>query len=592
MDDPVHHVKMCKARFTECKAGLTFLFVLGACTGSGDGGTPAIGGPLNVVIENGRVVDGTGEAAFVGDVGIRGDRIVAVTPAGGLADVEAGERIDATGKVVAPGFIDIQSHSRGQLLTGDGRLLGKITQGITTEIMGEGWTNAPANAKTDRGAGLVDPGAGGARLDFTGPRGFDRWLRAMAENGASPNFGSFVGATTVRVYAKGEVAGPATDAELDTMRAVVRQAMEDGAFGVATALIYPPGNFASTDELVEVVAASAPYGGLYITHMRSEADRLLEAIDEAIEIGERGGVPVEIYHLKAAGRRNHHKAPLAIAKIDSARAVGVDVEANMYPYPAGGTGLSAVLPPWASEGGALLDNLRDPETRQRIHDEILADDADWENLGLLATPEGVLITSVAETGPDGEPTGAAGHVGRRLAEIAAEMGVDWVDAAIELLLMTEGNAGMVVFMMAEENVALQLQQPWIKIGTDAGGHDPDSATGMVHPRSYGTYPRILGRYVRAEGVITLEDAVRKMTSAVAIRLSIDDRGLLQVGMYADVVVFDPATVADRATFEEPHQLSVGVEEVFVNGVAVLRGGVHTGAKPGMIVRGAGYRGEG
>ena len=592
MDDPVHHVKTCKARFTECKAGLTLLFVLGACTGSGDGGTPAIGGPLDVVIENGRVVDGTGEAAFVGDVGIRGDRIVAVTPAGGLADVEAGERIDATGKVVAPGFIDIQSHSRGQLLTGDGRLLGKITQGITTEIMGEGWTNAPANAKTDRGAGLVDPEARGERLDFSGPRGFDRWLRAMAENGASPNFGSFVGATTVRVYAKGEVAGPATDAELDTMRAVVRRAMEDGAFGVATALIYPPGNFASTDELVEVVAASAPYGGLYITHMRSEADRLIEAIDEAIEIGERGGVPVEIYHLKAAGQRNHHKAPLAIAKIDSARAAGVDVEANMYPYPAGGTGLSAVLPPWASEGGALLDNLRDPETRQRIHDEVLADDADWENLGLLATPEGVLITSVAETGPDGEPTGAAGHVGRRLAEVAAEMGVDWVDAAIELLLMTEGNAGMVVFMMAEENVALQLRQPWIKIGTDAGGHDPDSVTGMVHPRSYGTYPRILGRYVRDEGVITLEDAVRKMTSAVAIRLSIQDRGLLQVGMYADVVVFDPATVADRATFEEPHQLSVGVEEVFVNGVAVLRGGVHTGAKPGRIVRGAGYRGEG
>ena len=546
---------------------------------------------MDIVIENGLVVDGTGAVGYVGDVGIRGDRIAAVTAGGGLADVEAGERIDATGRVVAPGFIDIQSHSRGQLLTGDGRLLGKITQGITTEIMGEGWTNAPANANTDRGAGLVDPEARGERLDFSGPRGFDRWLRAMEENGASPNFGSFLGATTVRVYAKGEVAGDATEAELDTMRAVVRRAMEDGAFGVATALIYPPGNFASTDELVEVVAASAPHG-LYITHMRSEADRLLEAMDEAIEIGVRAGVPVEIYHLKAAGQRNHYKAPLAIAKIDSARAAGVDVEANMYPYPAGGTGLSAVLPPWASDGGGLLDNLRDPETRQRIHDEILADDADWENLGLLATPEGVLITSVAETGPDGEPTGAAGYVGRRLAEVAAEMGVDWVDAAIEILLMTEGAAGMVVFMMAEENVALQLQQPWIKIGTDAGGHNPETATGMVHPRSYGTYPRILGRYVRDEGVITLEDAVRKMTSAVATRLSIGDRGVLEVGMYADVVVFDPATVGDRATFEEPHQLSVGIEEVFVNGVAVLRGGAHTGAKPGMIVRGAGYRGEG
>lgn len=575
---------------------------LGACgdggsegargSGPGDGASGGDGGAMDVVIENGRVVDGTGAAWFYGDVGIRGDRIAAVTPAGGLAGVDAVERVDATGKVVAPGFIDIQSHSRGQLLTGDGRLLGKITQGITTEIMGEGWTNAPANANTDRGAGLVDPEARGERLDFSGPRGFDRWLQAMAENGASPNFGSFVGATTVRVYAKGEAAGPATEAELDTMRAVVRRAMEDGAFGVATALIYPPGSFASTDELVEVVAASAPYGGLYISHMRSEADRLLEAIDESIEIGERAGVPVEIYHLKAAGQRNHHKAALAIAKIDSARAAGMDVQADMYPYPAGGTGLSAVLPPWASEGGALLDNLRDAETRQRIHDEVLADDGDWENLGLLATPEGIMITAVAGTGPDGGPSGAAGYVGMWLADIAADMGVDWVDAAIELLLMTEGGTGMVLFMMTEENIALQLRQPWIKIGTDAGGHDPETATGMVHPRSYGTYPRILGRYVRDQGVITLEDAVRKMTSAVATRLSIPDRGLLRTGMYADVVVFDPVTIADRATFEEPHQLSVGVEDVFVNGVGVLRGGVHTGAKPGMIVRGAGYRGEG
>ena len=578
------------------------VLLLGACGDEGDGGAagsasegaaPGVGdGPMDVVIENGRVVDGTGADGFVGDVGIRGDRIAAVTPAGGLAAVEAGKRIDATGRVVAPGFIDILSHSRGPLLTGDGRLLGKITQGITTEIMGEGWTNAPSNARTDRGAGLVDPEARSERLDFTGPRGFDRWLRAMEENGASPNFGSFVGATTVRVYAKGEVAGPATEAELDTMRAVVRRAMEDGAFGVATALIYPPGSFASTDELVEVVAASAPYAGLYITHLRSEGDRLLEGIDESIEIGERAGVPVEIYHLKAAGRRNHHKAALAIAKIDSARAAGVDVEANMYPYPAGGTGLSAVLPPWASDGGGLLRNLRDPETRRRIHDEVLADDGDWENLGMLATPEGIMITSVAATGPDGGPSGAARYAGMWLSDVAADMGVDWVDAAIELLLMTRGGTGMVLFLMTEENIALQLRQPWIKIGTDAGGYDPATTSAMVHPRSYGTYPRILGRYVRDQGVITLEDAVRKMTSAVATRLAIPDRGLLRAGMYADVVVFDPATIVDLATFEEPHQLSVGVEEVFVNGVGVLRGGAHTGATPGRIVRGAGYRGEG
>ncbi len=571
---------------------LGLLAILCACADAGPPGAAPPGaddGALDVVIANGRVVDGTGAAWFHGDVGIRGDRIAALTPAGGLADADAATRIDATGKVVSPGFIDIQSHARGPLLSGDGRLLGKITQGITTEIMGEGWTNAPANANTDRGAGLVDPEAAAERRDFSGPGGFDAWLNAMLANGASPNFGSFVGATTIRVYAMGEAAGPASAAQLDSMRTVTRWAMEGGAFGVATALIYPPGNFASAEELGEVVAASAPYGGLYITHMRSEADRFLEAIDEAIEIGERGGVPVEIYHLKAAGVRNYHKAALAIAKIDSARAGGFDVQANMYPYTAGGTGLSALLPPWASENGALLDNLRDAEVRQRIHDEVLADTADWENLGVLSTPEGVLVTAAAETGPDGESTGAGRFVGMRLAEIAAEMGVDWVDAAIEIILMTGGQAGMVVFMMDEANVALQLRQPWIKIGTDASGFDPDSVTGMAHPRSYGTYPRILGKYVRDEGVLTLEDAIRKMTSAVATRLSIADRGLLRPGMFADVVVFDPETVGDRATFEDPHQLSAGVEEVFVNGVQVLRGGEHTGAKPGRIVRGPGYR---
>ena len=320
-----------------------------------------------------------------------------------------------------------------------------------------------------------------------------------------------------------------------------------------------------------------------------EADRFLEAIDEAIEIGERAGVPVEIYHLKAAGVRNHYKSRLAIAKIDSARATGVDVQANMYPYTAGGTGISALFPPWASEDGRLLDNLSDPDMRLRIHAEVLADGPEWENFGTLSTPEGVLITTVGEAGPDSESTGAEGYVGLRLSEVAAEMGVDWVEAAMELTLMTSGHAGMVIFMMAEENVALQLQQPWIKIGTDASGFDPDSVTGMVHPRSYGTYPRILGKYVRDEGVLTLEEAVRKMSSAVATRLSIHDRGVLKPGMYADVVVFDPAMVGDRATFEDPHQLSVGVEEVFVNGVRVLSGGEHTGAKPGRIVRGPGYR---
>jgi dihydroorotase/N-acyl-D-amino-acid deacylase len=464
----------------------------------------------DVVIEGGRIVDGTGNAWYLGDLGIRGDRIARITRAGVLSAVTAGQRIDAQGLVVAPGFIDIQSHSRDAFLLGDGRVVSKVTQGITTEILGEGWTNAPANERTLSAGRAVDPSSATGR-EFFGTRGFDAWLEAMEHHGVSPNIGSFVGAATVRVYAKGEAMGPATAAELDTMRAITRSAMEDGAFGVASALIYPPGNFASADELVEIAEVIAPYGGLYITHMRSEADRVLEAMDEAIEIGRRAGVPVEIYHLKAAGQRNWHKAPLMISKIDSARAAGLDVQANMYPYVAGGTGLAALLPPWASADGSLLSNIRDPETRVRIHSEVLRDQTDWENLGLLSTPQGVLLTGI-----EGEENQQ--WVGMRLSEIAARMDKDWVEATFELLSASEGQAGMVVFMMNEDNVKLQLQQPWIKIGTDAGGFDPDSAMGMTHPRAYGTYPRILGRYVREERTLTLEDAVRKTTSAVRWRM--------------------------------------------------------------------------
>lgn len=530
----------------------------------------------DTVISNGRIVDGTGAAWYYGDLGIRGDQIAAITPRGGLAEAEAHTRINAEGHVVAPGFIDIQSHSRGAFLNGDGRVLSKITQGITTEIMGEGWTNAPANRNTQAGAGLVDPEADAAAVDFSGPNGFDEWLQAMQKNGTSPNIGSFVGATTLRVYGKGEAGGPATPMELDSMKMAARWAMEGGAFGIASALIYPPGNFASTEELTDIVSATAPFGGVYITHMRSEADRYLEAIDEAIAIGAGAGVPVEIYHLKAAGLRNHHKADDAVAKIDSARAAGLDVQANMYPYTAGGTGLSALLPPWASEDGALLDNLRDPETRARIHDEVINDTGDWENLGVLASPEGVLVL------------GAEQFEGMRLAAVAEELDLDWVDTAIELLLEAEGRVSMIIFMMSEENVAMQLTQPWMKFGTDAGGMDPDSVSGMAHPRAYGTFPRILGKYVREESVLGLEDAIRKMTSAVATRLSITDRGLLKPGFFADIVVFDPETIGDRATYDNPHQLSVGIVHVLVNGQPVIRDGLHTGAKPGRIVRGPGY----
>jgi dihydroorotase/N-acyl-D-amino-acid deacylase len=366
------------------------------------------------------------------------------------------------------------------------------------------------------------------------------------------------------------------------MRAVVRNAMEDGAFGLGSALIYPPGNFASTEELIELAKAMAPYGGVYITHMRSEADAWLEAIDEALRIGREGGVAVEIYHLKAGGQRNWAKASRAIAKIDSARAAGQDIQANMYTYVAGGTGLAACLPPWASADGRLFDNLRDSTTRARIRAEMDREQTEWENLCQLATPDGVLIVGV-------DSARTAQYAGKRLAEIAASLGREPQDAIIDLLLLEGSNIGTIFFMMSEENVRLQLRQPWIKFGTDAGGVDPDSAEGLVHPRAYGNFPRLLGKYVREEGIIPLEDAIRKATSAVATRLSIPDRGLLAAGRFADIVVFDPLTIADRATFENPHQLSVGVQHLFVNGVAVVRDGRHTDAKPGRIVRGPGWR---
>lgn len=561
---------------------LTLLTVAAGCQ------KPAANTAFDLVITNGRVVDGTGNAWYPADVAIRGDRIARIAPPGMLAREFSGTVIDASGMVVAPGFIDIQSHSRGPFLSGDGRVVSKISQGITSEIMGEGWTNAPANENTLGSLNANDPAAAArdslARR-FVGPRGFNAWLEAMYAHGVSPNIGSFVGATTIRVYAKGAAEGPANAAELDTMRAATVRAMEDGAFGVASALIYPPGSFAATSELVEIAKAMSPYGGIYITHMRSEADQYLEAIDEAIRISSEGGVPSEIYHLKAGGVRNWPKAAQAVAKIDSARAAGVDVQANMYPYVAGGTGLAACTPPWASAGDSLLYKLRDPEMRQRIVAEMKREFTEWENLCVLATPSGVMTVGY-------EADSLKKYEGKRIGEIASERGTDWANTVVDLILATEGDLGMLVFMMSEPNVEMQLRQPWIKIGTDAGGFDPDSARGLTHPRAYGTYPRILGYYVRERKVIPLEDAVRKMSSAVATRLGIRDRGIVAEGFFADLVIFDPATIKDNATFTEPHQISTGVRQVFVNGTLVWNEGRHTGEKPGQILRGPGWRGRG
>ncbi|MEQ9401068.1 MAG: D-aminoacylase [Longimicrobiales bacterium] len=552
------------------------LAVTTACGGGGSTSTPAPpGGAYDVVIEGGRIVDGTGNAWYPGDVALRNDRIVAITPPGMLRDAPADRRVDATGKVVAPGFIDIQSHSRFSFLgNGDGRVISKVSQGITTEIMGESTTNAP-----------VPDGQERSGVAFSGPRAFDQWIRAMVDHGASVNVGSFVGASTIRVLGMGEAMGFADPVALVEMQQAVHDAMRDGAFGIGSALIYPPGNFASTAELIAINEAAAPYGGVYITHMRSEADNFLEAIDEAIEIGVRAGVPVEIYHLKAGGQRNWHKAAMAVAKIDSARAAGVDVQANMYPYTAGGTGLTACFPPWASADGKLFDNLADPDMRARIRAEIENQTEDWENLCELATPDGVLLLGFVK------PANRR-YMGMYLAEVAEEMDKDWIETAFDLVLDERQRVGTIYFLMSEENVAMQIGQPWMKFGTDAGGIDPSTADGLSHPRAYGTFTRILGKYVRQEGATTLEEAVRKMSSAVATRLHIRDRGLLKEGFFADVVVFDPETVSDNATYEDPHQVSTGIEHVFVNGVLVWADGTHTGALPGRAVRGPGWTGWG
>ncbi len=531
----------------------------------------------DLLILNGRIVDGTGAAWFYGDVAVHADRIVAVAPRGTLSGAVARDTLDATGLVVAPGFIDIQGHSGNYLLFGDSRVIAKVSQGVTTEILGEGNTPAPLHPTRSLPA---NPSA--LQRAFAEPRGFATWLNAMESRGISINVGSFVGGSTLRSYGMAMRSGRAGEAEMAEMRGALERAMQDGAFGLATALIYPPGVFASTEELIDVSRAMRPYGGLYITHMRSEGDQLLEAVDEAVRIGREAGVPVEIYHLKASGTRNFAKGPESIARINAARASGVDVQANMYPYPAGGTGLTSCLPPAAQEDNRLFTRLADPRERARIRTEIERPTSVWENLCELAGPENVLIAVLASDS-------LRQYSGKRLSEIAAARGTDWIETAFTLIAADRNRVETLYFMMSEENVALNLQQPWMKIGTDAGGPNPAASNGLVHPRAYGTYTRILGRYVREQQVISLEEAIRKMTSATARRVGLAERGVLAPGMFADIVVFDPTTVIDNATFEAPHQVSTGVVATYVNGVAVWMQGAHTGAKPGRAVRGPGAR---
>jgi N-acyl-D-amino-acid deacylase len=530
------------------------------------------------LLTGGKIVDGTGNGWFIGDVAITADRIQAVASPGLLDPADAQQVIDVSGLVVAPGFLDMNGQSDYGLLE-DGSALSKLFQGVTTEIMGENSTPAPRN---ERITGPVDPSDSVEVRRARDWAEFGGWLQEVETHGISINAASFVGAATVRRYAMGMADRAPSPAELDTMRAVVRRSMAQGALGVASGLIYPPGAFADTDELVELARAAGEAGGVYISHIRSESRGLLEALDEAVEIGARSGAPVEIYHLKAAGVDNWDLAEDSWARIESARAAGVDISATMYPYTAASTSLTACLPPWIQADGLMFENLRDAGVRARVRAEVEEGSADWENWCQLATPEGSMIVgaSTAEL---------RGLQGSMLSDVARARGTHWIDTAMDLILENGGGLGMVYFAMGEDNVRTQLALPWIKFGSDSGARNPETARSMTHPRTYGTYPRILGQYVRDEGALPLEDAVRKMTSAVADRVGLRDRGQLRRFFYADIVVFDEAEIRENATFTEPHQLGSGMHHVFVNGQPVLRDGRFTGAQPGRFLKGPGYR---
>ena len=544
------------------------------------------------LITHGRIMDGTGNPWYFADILLDGDTITAVAPPGSISHERADVVIDATGKVVAPGFIDIQSHSILPLLI-DGRSLSKITQGVTTEIMGEFWTPAPF------GGNITDPWAIAlvhrlndderAQWDETARNWtrFGDWLRDLEHHGVSVNIGSFVGGGTIREYGMGQMQGEPDADALAAMRRATAEAMEDGAFGVATALIYPPGSYASTAELTAVMEVVAAYNGVHITHMRNESMSILAALEETIQIASDSGVITEIYHLKATGSPSWHLMPAVIERITNARAQGLDIGADMYPYNGSGTSLisNANVPNWASEAGNLLQNLDDAAISQQMLEEMRAEAADPRNGIAPDKAEKIILAEFAT------PDLAARFKGKTLQEAADELHLDSHEAALWLLREDRSAIFSMSLGMSEDNLKMQFQQEWIKWGSDAGGVDPAwmAPRGLVHPRAYGTYPRIVGHYARDRGWMTMEDAIRKGTSAVASRLGLRDRGTLAPGMKADVIVFDPAAIIDHATYYDPHQLSTGVEHVWVNGEQVLANGTHTGAKPGTRVYGSGIR---
>ena len=526
----------------------------------------------DLIVRGGEVVDGTGSLPRRADVGVVGDRITAV---GDLGSAAAGRVIDATGLIVAPGFIDVQGQS-GSTLLADGNAESHIRQGITSEIIGEGGSPAFWTADTADGEALQPFGI---TVDWTGFSGyFDR----LRQSGTTVNVGTFVPATQVRRTIIGMDNRPPTADELTRMTAMVDQAMLDGAFGLSSALIYVPGSFAKTDELVALAKVAAKHKGIYITHIRGESFNLFNALDEAISIGRDGGLPVVIFHLKVAAKAHWGRMNEAVAKIEAANAAGARVSATMYPYAAGGTGLSATLPLWVQEGGRdkMLERLKDPATRARARTEIETKIDGWENLLMAATFEGIQVASVPR---DFDQS----IVGKRISQIAAERKADVWETYFQLLIDSGGRIGALYHMMSEADVATGLRAPFVTIGTDSSALRSEGilARGAPHPRSYGTFPRVLGKYVRDDKVLSLHDAVHRMTGAAAAQIGVRDRGLLRERYFADLVVFNPATVKDTATYEQPHQYPVGIEHVIVNGVPVVDPKGLTGARPGRPLYG-------
>ncbi len=533
---------------------------------------------FDFIIRDGMIYDGTGSSPFVGDIGISGDTIAAI---GDLKSSRGKSELDANQMAIAPGFINMLSWA-GESLIEDGLSQSNIRQGVTLEVLGEGWSGGPLNPSMKREQ-VEQQGDIKYEIDWTT---LGEYLESLEDGGISCNIASFVGATTIRINVLGYENRPPTTDEMAHMKKLVKEAMEEGAVGISSSLIYAPAFFASTDELIELSKVVAAYDGLYITHMRSEGDHLLDGIDEVIEISEKAGIDAEIYHLKAAGTDNWSKMDLAIARIDSARESGLKITADMYNYTAAGTGLYATMPQWVQEGGhdAWVARLKDPTLRARLLNEMRLPGKDWENFFQMSgSPENIILAGFKNDS-------LKYLTGRTLAEVAQSRNSSAAETIIDLVIDDNSRVDAIFFLMSEENIKKQIALPWVSFGSD----EQSLATEGVflktnpHPRAYGNFSRLLGKYVRDEGVISLEEAIRKLTHLPAENLKLNKRGLLREGYYADIVIFNPEKIRDHATFQEPHQYATGVSHVFVNGTPVLWDGEHTGAKPGQIVRGAGY----